>query len=172
MCSRIEETCISPSSISDHHLISLKMVLTQTVPHCIYWRFSNKLLDDLDFHEKFNIFWNQWTEQNSNYENLLQWCEVGKVQIKTFCQQFSSQAWTSIKKKMSNLEEDISVLYGSLIIKNDMVVQENLLSKNQELRHILHEKVKSSLVRTRFITINNMDAPTKFFFQFGKKVCS
>ncbi len=53
MCSRIEETRISPSPISDHHLISLKMLLTQTVPHCNYWRFSNKLLDNFDFHEKF-----------------------------------------------------------------------------------------------------------------------
>ncbi len=45
MSSRIEETRISPSPISDHHLISLKMFLTQTVPYCNYWRFSNKLLD-------------------------------------------------------------------------------------------------------------------------------
>lgn len=37
MCSRIEET-ISPSSISDHHLISLKMIVTQTTPHYSYWR--------------------------------------------------------------------------------------------------------------------------------------
>lgn len=171
MYSRIEETCISPSLISDHHLISLKMLLTQTVPHCNYWRFCNKLLDNFDFHEKCNFFWSQWTEQKSNYENLLQWWEVEKVQIKIFCQQFSSQAWISIKNKMSRLEEDISILYGSLITRNDMEVQENLLSKKQEFRHVLHEKVKSALVRTRFITINDMDAPTKFFFQFGKKGC-
>ncbi len=117
------------------------------------------------------FFWNQWTEQKSNYENILQWWEVGKVQIKTFCQQFSSQTWISIKNKMSRLEEDIYLLYSSLINRNDMEVQENLLSKKQELRHILNEKVKAALVRTRFITINDMDAPTKFFFQFGEKGC-
>ncbi len=71
--------------------------------------------------------WNQWTEQKSNYENILQWWEVGKVQIKTFCQQFSSQTWISIKNKMSRLEEDIYLLYSSLINRNDMEVQENLL---------------------------------------------
>lgn len=95
---------------------------------------------------------------------------MGKVQIKLFCQQYSSQAWISLKRKVSKLEEDISALYVSLIDKNDMGVQDNLISKKHELRGILHEKVKSALVKARFISINDMDAPTKYFFNLEKKV--
>jgi len=42
--------------------------------------------------------------------------------------------------------------------------------KKHELRGILHEKVKSALVKARFISINDIDAPTKYFFNLEKKV--
>ena len=35
---------------------------------------------------------------------------------------------------------------------------------------ILNERVKGALIRARFIRLNEVDAPTKFFFNLERKV--
>ncbi len=48
---------------------------------------------------------------------------------------------------------------------NDAVnLQELWTEKNNQLSFILNEKVKGALVRSRFLTLKDMDGPTSFFF--------
>ena len=46
-----------------------------------YCHFNLKLLHDSIFCDKFGLFWSKWQEQKSDYEDLVQWWEVGKAQI-------------------------------------------------------------------------------------------
>ncbi len=117
----------------------------------------------------FKLFWNCWVEQKNYYDNLLQWWEIGKTQIKIFCQQFLAYSSCNIKHEMTKLEKDISIIQNSLINQNDVNLQDDLSQKKQELSNLLNEKVKRAHVRSHYVSLQDMDAPTQFFFNLNKK---
>lgn len=74
-----------------------------------------------------------------------------------------------IKHEMAKLEKDISKIQNKLIDQNDVNLQDDLGQKRQELSNMLHEKVKRALVKSHFVSLHDMDAPTKLFFNLNKK---
>jgi len=169
LCNRVIGAYITPCIISDHQLISMNVVLSETKPQFFYWRFDIKLLQDVNFYENFKMFWNCWVEEKNDYENLLQWWEIGKTQIKLFCQQFMVHTSCKVKYEMAKLEKDISKIQNMLIDQNNVNLQDDLSQKRQELSQMLNEKVKRALVKSHFVSVHDMDAPTTFFFNLNKK---
>ncbi len=56
------------------------------------------------------------------------------------------------------------------MIANDSVNLKDLWTeKTNLLSSILNERVKGALVRSRFLTVRDMDAPTSFFFNLERK---
>ncbi len=70
---------------------------------------------------------------------------------------------------MTKLEKDISIIQNSLINQNDVNLQDDASQKKQELSILLNEKVKRTLVRSHYVYLQDMDAPTQFFFNLNKK---
>jgi len=68
------------------------------------------------FFEKFCSFWKLGDRQS--LENLTQWWEVGKAQIKVFRQQFSYNTTSTVKRNMKNKEIEINEM-GKRIIDVD-----------------------------------------------------
>lgn len=62
-------------------------------------------------------------------------------------------------------EREICGIQNSLMNQNQNAscLQERLNAKKQELRERLQESVKSALVRSCFVSVQDMDAPTTFF---------
>ncbi len=114
------------------------MLFCQKNPQFFYWCFNVRLIHDVHFYEHFKLFWNCWVEQKNDYDNLLQWWEIGKTQIKNFCQQFLAYSSCNIKHEMTKLEKDISIIL-------------------------------QALVRSHYVSLQDMDAPTQFFFNLNKK---
>ncbi len=65
---------------------------------------------------------------------------------------------------MVKLEKDISIIQNSLIHQNDVNLQNDLSQKKQELSNLLNQKVKRALVRSHYVSLQGMDAPTKYIF--------
>lgn len=122
------------------------------------------------FCDSFKLFWEKWKERKSDFENLSQWWDVGKVQIKEFCQNVSAYNFMNVKRTIQSLQKEIAILEEDLI--NNKGVQSNgtnLNEKRKELGTLLQERVKGALVRSRFCSIKDMDAPTAYFFNLEKK---
>ncbi len=54
--------------------------------HNYHWHFNVKLLQDVLFCEKCHVFWIEWKKQKNNYDDIVQWWDIGKAQIRIFCQ--------------------------------------------------------------------------------------
>ncbi len=99
------DCCISPIGFSDHHLI-FDFSKYGTVPRKpSYWHFNAKLLQDAAFSEYFVSFWNYWREKKNGFENLKQWWEVGKTQIKLCCQQYTAYCTTNQRETIKAWKE-------------------------------------------------------------------
>lgn len=81
---RVINTNILPNGFSDHHMVTLDYNIVKVSRSTFYWHFNVKLLQDKDFFEKFCTFWEIWRQRKNNFENMTQWWEVGKAQIKVF----------------------------------------------------------------------------------------
>ena len=103
------------------------------------------------------------------FESLSQWWEVGKVHIRVFCQHYTSHSTTRIRKTIQQLEQDIRDMEDRLHTHHSIDTH-TLHQKKQELSTFLQERVNGVLVRARFTTIREMDAPTAFFFNLEKSV--
>ncbi len=71
--SRVIECCICPLGFSDHHLIIMKMTMSNAPRKSAYWHFKVKLLQDAAFRDNFVFFWENWKKNKSYFENLKQW---------------------------------------------------------------------------------------------------
>jgi len=159
---------ISPSFLSDHHYVSIKASISLPKFSNSQWHFNNRLLQDCTFIHSFNLFWKTWREERCSFQSLSQWWDIGKAQIKTFCQQYTAHSTRALKEKMKSLEEDILGQSSDSTLNNsssiDSIARDKILLKN-----LLEERGKTALLRTRFAQLNDMDAPTVFFFGLEKK---
>lgn len=102
-------------------------------------------------------------KKKNSFENLKQWWDVGKTQI-TFCQQYSANCSSRIKNVIESLEKQINSMELQMVDAYKSVLYNDLQKKKRELSLILNEKVKGALIRSRFMSLAEMDAPTSFFF--------
>ncbi len=167
---RVMSASILPSGFSDHHLIMFDFNMKQTSRPKYYWHFNEKMLKDNVFCDSFKLFWEKWKERKSDFENLSQWWVVGKVQIKVFCQNVSAYNFMNVKRTIQSLQKEIAILEEDLINNKGVLSNGiNLNEKRKELGTLLQERVKGALVRSRFCSIKDMDAPTAYFFNLEKK---
>lgn len=163
---------IIPNSLSDHHCLLVSVLIPTEGHKSSYWHFNIQLLKDCKFGNIFKEFWKIWQKQKNNYQDLRQWWDIGKKQIKFFCQQYTLEATRSLDKAVRELERDILNLENNEDHSNEQTFQK-IKEKRHVLGSLLEEKVKGALVRSRFVELRDMDAPTSFFFGLEKKrACS
>ncbi len=107
--------------------------------------------------------------QKANYADIKQWWDIGKVQIRVFCQQYSSFSKRTLKTRIQDLEAEISDIEEKMMARNGSQLDTALSEKKLQLNNILYDKVKGALVRARFIQNKDIDGPTKFFFNLERK---
>lgn len=167
---KIAEVSIFPVGFSDHHLILFALNMKRTSKPNYFWHFNTKLLQDALFCENFIFFWNDWKLKKVSFENVLMWWEVGKANIRTFCQNYSSHSTSMVKAAVQKLQRDIQSLENILVInKDDGRIKNEHLNKKKELGSLLQEQVKGALIRARICSIKDMDAPSSYFFNLEKK---
>ncbi len=111
----------------------------------------------------FGLLWKSWREERGSYSSLSQWWDLGKVQIKACCQQYTANNTEDLKVKMKTIEQEI--LQQSLRNQGGGdIIKEN----KGLLKDLLEEQEKETLVRTRYVKCNEMDAPTAFFSDWRK----
>lgn len=94
----------------DHHLCSFELSLKKSKSLSFYWHFNIKRLHDVKFCESFILLWNKWKGKKNDYENNVQWWEVGKPQIRMFCQNYTAHTNSLIKRQLENLREILNNL--------------------------------------------------------------
>ena len=98
------------------------------------------------------------------------WWEVGKAQIRVFCQQYTSHSTSRIKAAIQELEVSIRNIEKGSHRVLDPTTGHRLQEKRLELSSLLQERVKGALVRSRFLQLKDMDAPSSFFFNLERSV--
>lgn len=93
---------------------------------------------------------------------------MGKVHIKLFCQ-YASYSTLCLKKTLEQLEQEIIAIERNMTVNNVVSLLENWTENKFSLSSILNEKGKGALIRSRFLTVRDMDAPTSFFFNLERK---
>ncbi|KAI4898270.1 hypothetical protein NFI96_030780 [Prochilodus magdalenae] len=109
-----------------------------------------------------------WVRRKGEFGSLMQWWDVGKAQIRIFCQDFTSFSTSKLRYAIGELERDIMKIHDLMINRNVSDLRATLVMKLQDLSDLLQEKAKRALVGSRFVSVQDMDAPTAFFFNLEK----
>lgn len=91
------------------------------------------------------------------------------MQIKQFCQQYTRNITAQLSRSMKILETSIVKFQELADSTEGNNVLEGLSMKKTQLSDLLGVKVQGALVRSRFQNIDQMDAPTNFFFNLEIK---
>ena len=87
-----------------------------------------------------------------------------------FYQQYTSHSTANIKAAVQELETNIRNIEEGLHRHSDPTMGHLLQEKRLELSSFLQERVKGALVRSRFLQLEDMDAPSSFFFNLERSV--
>lgn len=172
LSSQIIDCSITLVGFTDHNLVSIAISHSQSSNRSSFWHFNIRLLQDKEFCRYFEIFWQQWKMKKSSFENLRQWWDIGKVNIKRFCLQYTANSTNVLRETIESVENEISSIEAELIHRYDPSLSNTLQKKKMELGSYLNERVKGALVRSRFISVADMDAPSAYFFNLERKVAT
>ncbi len=89
--------------------------------------------------------------------------------IKEYCQQYSSHSTLCLKKTLESLEQELKIIERNMIVNASPNLKDMWTEKKNCLNLILDEKVKGELIKKRFLTKRDIDAPTSFFFNLERK---
>ncbi|KAI4885592.1 hypothetical protein NFI96_030074 [Prochilodus magdalenae] len=133
------------------------------------WKCSVRLLQDAAFCSGFQAFWARWSERKAGFSSLRQWWDVGKAQIKLFCQQYTAYTSSEGKRALATLERSIAQLQQQIAGQHCEGLQVELEELRCNLGSFFSDRAKGALVRARFQMLREMDAPSSFFFNLEKK---
>lgn len=160
---------IIPTSLSDHHCLLVTYIFAKENHSSSHWHFNLKLLQDTVFTQYLKDMWGNWRSQKQQCSSLQQWWDLGKVQIRLFCQHYTLDATRSRNAAMTELEREIVELESRADSHPSETAQDTLRQRRSTLSSLLEERVRGAQVRSRFIELRDMDAPSKFFFGLEKK---
>lgn len=166
---RLSKAVILPVGFSDHHLVILDFSLQVSPQRSSYWHFNARLIYDKTFCQSFSVFWSHWRLRKKDFENLVKWWEVGKTQIKIFCQQYTAHTTATERQCVKELEKEIRILEEEMVNETNNT-NSNWDNRKKVLASFLHEKAKGALIRAQISKIKDIDAPTRFFFKLERKV--
>lgn len=90
--------------------------------------------------------WSNWKELKNDYDNILQWWEVGQNQIRMFCQNYTAPTNSLIKKTIRALERDIEQLEINAVNNNlTDVSMLKMLKKRTKLWELFSMKLQNEL---------------------------
>ena len=164
----LSRASITPVGFSDHHLVGVELVSQVPPPRPAYWRFRVQLVQDQAFCSAFSLFWKQWRLERGGFGDLVQWWEVGKVQVRQFCLQFQTQSSTLASECVQELEQEVQQLERCLL-RSPGSTSDAWRGGREALGRFVHAQAKSALVRSRLASLKDMDAPSRFFFGLEKK---
>ncbi|KAK3537880.1 hypothetical protein QTP70_022160, partial [Hemibagrus guttatus] len=98
-----------------------------------------------------------------------QWWDHGKVLIQQLCRECTVSITRDITKSLKDLEIGIVELQAVAESTGDRRHVEDLKVKKALMADLLGTKVQGALIRSRFKGVNEMDAPSKYFFGLEKK---
>ena len=160
---------IVPVGFSDHSLVLCSIFIANLKPKSAYWHFNTSLLCDINFKQVFTVFWNNFRLQKQHFHDLREWWDYGKVVIKQLCQQYTFNVSRHITQSIKELEREILELQGLVDSTGDQSHVRVLKSKTSALNDLLGVRAQGALVRSRFQSLTQMDAPSKFFFSLERR---
>ena len=87
---KIQETNITPTSLSDHEIVSLTLQITKQKPKSNgFWKLNTSILKQKNFIEIFHIFWENWQKQKIKYKSINDWWDAGKMYFKILAIEYS-----------------------------------------------------------------------------------
>ncbi|KAK3565809.1 hypothetical protein QTP86_015570 [Hemibagrus guttatus] len=107
-------------------------------------------------------------QEKATFSSLQLWWDFTKAQIKVFCQQYTLNVTRDIVRSLKALEIEIVELQR-LEATGDRGHIEALKSKKAKMNDLLDITAQGALVRSRFKSAAEMDAPSKFFFSLEQK---
>lgn len=168
-CNIVKKCMITPTGFSDHSMVQCNVVVNPFKPKSAYWQFNASLLSDKYFKEMFEVFWSEFRNTKGSFSSLRQWWDFGKVQIKQFCMQYNQNVTKETISEMNILEIEILKLQELAEVTGDLCHLDSLRKKKNQLAELLGRKTQGALIRSRFLNLNQMDAPSKFFFNLERK---
>lgn len=121
---RVVNTEIIPNILSDHKLVTVGFTLSKSVHKSYYWHLNTKLLEDKSFCEDFECFWEKWQIEQSNFEDIIQWWEVGKAHIREFSQKYTAYSSVRLKNTLKQLEAEIADIETNMTGNDDATLKD------------------------------------------------
>lgn len=173
-CFKYQKQCfkscyICPVGFSDHSMVVACVFINFVKIKSAYWHFNNALLEDAHFCKCFSFFWLGWKSKKSSFTSIQQWWDIGKVQIQKLCNQYTFNVTRDMAQSIRSLEMDIvelQTLNGATANQNQLRA---FKGKKATLADLLGTRSQGALVRSRFQSFSEMDAPSNFFFSLERK---
>ena len=159
---------IQPVGFTDHCLVSCSVFIGNVCLKRAYWHFNTALLNDQAFRNAFKLFWFFHRESRSAFSSIQQW-DIGKTQIKQLCQQLTRNVSRDLSRTMRDLERQVEELQSLEASTGNQGHLDSLKSKQSAIANLLGVSAQGALVRSRFMNISHMDAPSQFFFGLEQK---
>lgn len=112
----------------------------------------------------FKVFWGNWKMKKLLFENLFQWWDVGKANVRSFCQNYAFHTSTMVKTTVNILQKGIELLEKNPVTDNGEVYGDVLKSKKTRTEHFFKRAGKRNIDKGKILLYKRHGRSKCFLF--------
>ena len=161
----VRHACIIPTQLSDHDFLVINVKLPDEIIRGKgKWSFNVDYLKHVAFNNRIIQFWKEWRGRKSDYSDIRDWYDLGKVHLKSIAIQHAAGLHETTKRLFPDLRTKLADALNSEILD-----KEEIARLRDEIATLEEEKAQKVFILTQTALRDSGEKPTKYFYSILRK---
>ena len=161
----VSNACIMPTQLSDHDFLVVNVKLPDEIIRGKgKWSFNVDYLQHEAFNNRIIQFWREWRGRKSDYSDIRDWYDLGKVHLKSIAIQHAADLHETTKCLFRDLRTKLAEALNS-----ECPDKVEIARLRDEIATLEDEKAQKVFILTQTALRDSGEKPTKYFYSILRK---
>ena len=159
----VNDASIHHFPFSDHDAVALNINLNKSLNGPGIWKMNAQTIQTHVFRESLEKLWPTWTDKINEYENILLWWEITKINIKQLTIEISKTLNTS-EYEINKIEKRLNKIKDS----DKFIHKSECISLKHTIKEYYEKQTEAAKIRSRVKIFEEGEKSTRYFFNLDK----
>ena len=163
------ETDIMVYPYSDHDLVRVLLTVDKASSNVGpgVWKLNVSLLQVKEVREQIASFWEHWKDRKSDFGNVAEWWDSGKLRVKSLFLKYSHKESRKRKQERATVLNRYRRIVCKTNLSEDEVKELDLVKSQLETMDL--KRIQGNKIRSGAKWLESNEQPSRFFFQKEKR---
>ncbi|CAB3980483.1 Hypothetical predicted protein [Paramuricea clavata] len=154
---------------SDHDLVRVLLTVDKASSNVGpgVWKLNVSLLEVQEVREQIASFWEHWKDRKSDFGNVAEWWDSGKLRVKSLLLKYSHKEYRKRKQERATVLNRYGRIVCKTNLSEDEVKEPDFVTSQLETMDL--KRIQGNKIRSEVRWLESNEQPSRFFFQKEKR---